>query len=192
MTIIGEARIEERVMSEHFACDVMRCRGACCTLPGRRGAPLEDEEVAEIECALPAIRKHLPALHQNIIASSGWLEGSAGDYTTSCVGDRDCVFVFYEGGVAKCAFERAYIDGDSDWRKPISCHLFPVRIGRMDGEFLRYEEIEQCDPALERGRAERIPLYEFLKEPLVRKYGGSWYASFVGKCRNLDRSDVRQ
>jgi hypothetical protein len=169
--------IEEDVLTARFACDLGRCKGACCTLPGGRGAPLDDPEVAELRRAFPAVRKHLTERSLAVIAEHGMVEGIPGSYHTTCIDDKDCVFVVYEGGIARCAVEKAFMAGEIRWRKPLSCHLFPLRIDR-DGSRVRYERIGECLPAMDRGDEEGIALVDFLREPLERKFGAAWYAEF--------------
>lgn len=164
----------------HFACDLGACGGACCTMPGGRGAPLLDAEVEEIRRAIPWALPRLSERNRATIELHGSIEGVPGDYTTRCIDDRDCVFVYYEGTVAKCAIERAWFDGEISFRKPISCHLFPIRVHDLfGGNFLHYEKIKECRPALERGRAEGVKLYVFLKDALVRAFGEEFYAELA-------------
>ncbi len=187
MFIIGEAVIEDEVCDEQFACDVSGCRGACCTLEGGRGAPLEDREVEEIRRAFPAVEDFLPRRSLETIRKVGVVEGRPGDYATPCVESRECVFVYFDRGIARCSFERAYREGKTSWRKPISCHLFPIRVRRYGQEFLRYEQIDECAAGRRRGAGEGVLLSEFLKEPLVRRFGEAWYETFAAECRSRKR-----
>ncbi len=182
MFTIGEIHVEEEVAGVRFACNLSACKGACCTLEGGRGAPVTDLEVEEMRKALPAVEKYLPAAHREVIARKGVVDGFEGNYATHCYRDRACVFVYYEGGIAKCAFERAFLNGEIEWRKPLSCHLFPIRSSNGLMKKLRYEEISECAPAVVRGGTERIPLYRFLKDALVRAYGEAWYDDFARTC----------
>ena len=101
--------------------------------------------------------------------------------------NRECAFVFYEKGIAKCSIEKAYLDGKIDFKKPISCHLFPVRIKEYRGfHALNYEQIKICKPACECGSKLKIPLYSFLKEALIRKYGEKWYKELLEAAKLLD------
>lgn len=184
MFIIGEAVIDDAVGTASFCCNLKECKGACCTLPGGRGAPLEDDEVLEIQKAYPSARKYLTQRSIDAIHTLGMVDGSPGSYATTCIDNRDCVFVYYDGDVAKCSFERAYEDGNTDWRKPLSCHLFPIRIRAFGKDFLRYEQLCECQPGREHGEHRQILLRDFLKEPLVRKYGERWYKEFVDYCRS--------
>jgi len=183
MFIIGEAAVENTVAQVSFCCDPAICKGACCSLEGGRGAPLEDDEILEIEKAYPHVRQYLSAQSLRTIEKSGMYEGGPGDFATTCINDRECVFAYFEDGVARCAFERAHNDGNIDWRKPLSCHLFPIRIRSFGKDVVRYEEIDECLPGRERGSGHEIALHEFLRQPLVRKYGEEWYEEFLAYCQ---------
>lgn len=182
MFVIGEVLIEEQIAGARFACDLQRCKGACCTLPGGRGAPLSDDEVARIEDAYPYALKHLSQPHREFIEEIGMVEGAPGSYATACIDDKECVFVFYEDGVARCSLEKAFDDGETSFRKPNSCFLFPIRVsenGRID---MRYEKIPECLGARQRGVRDDIPLSEFLKDALVQRLGAAWYREFEIEC----------
>lgn len=178
MIKIGQVFLEEKILHEQFACDLGQCHGACCTIPGGRGAPLRDDEVERINQALPVVKKYLPVEHQMAIESTGPVEGSPGNYATTCVNYRACVFVFYEGNIAKCSIERAYHANELSWRKPLSCHLFPLRINRYERTTLDYEPIRECDPGILNGRIQGVPLGNFLEEPLRRAFGPGWMNEF--------------
>lgn len=186
MFVIGEALIDEQIARERFACDVVKCKGACCTLSGGRGAPLDDDELVELERAFPVVKKHLSEHHLQTIARHGLYEGIPGNFTTTCVDDKACVFVYYEDGIARCSLEKCHLEGEIGWCKPISCHLFPIRISSGSVKTLRYEKIAECAPAVEHGRNEEIPMYDFLRNALIRKYGETWYEEFRKECRLHD------
>ncbi|MFI5252774.1 MAG: DUF3109 family protein [Bacteroidota bacterium] len=188
MFIIGAATIEDTIAHERFACDLRSCEGACCTIPGCRGAPLEDSELDEIARVFPVVKKYLSDDHLRAAEKFGVFEGRPGSYATTCINGRDCIFVFYEDGVARCSIEKAYNSGEIRWRKPMSCHLFPIRISSYGEDRLRYEKISECKPALTRGRTEEIPLYDFLKGALVRRFGQKWYDEFRAECIRRESS----
>lgn len=190
MFIIGEAVIEDQIARERFACDLGRCHGDCCTLPGGRGAPLDDDEIVELSRAFPAAKQYLPERLIRTIETQGYYEGGPGNFATTCVDERECVFVFYENDIACCSLERAYQKGETEWRKPLSCHLFPIRISSLLSDRLRYEKISECHSAVRRGLKENMPLYEFLREPLIRKYGAEWYREFFRECLLRDPEHV--
>lgn len=144
-------------------------------MPGPRGAPLLDEEVDEIERSYPAIQKYLSFRHKDTIEERGLVQGRAGDMTTQVVDQQACVFVVFENGIAKCAFEKGFLNSEIQWRKPISCHLFPIRVSRQPPLTLRLESISVCQPAFENGKRAQIPVWEFLKTSLIRAFGADWY-----------------
>ena len=188
MFVIGEAVIDEAVPRTLFCCDLEACKGACCTLEGGRGAPLLDNEVEEIRAAAPAALQFLSARKRLVIEAGGAVDGVAGDFATACIDERDCVFVYFDGQVARCGLERAFLEGLTRWKKPLSCHLFPIRVKRRGAELLTYEEITECAGGRARGSAEKVPLHDFLSEPLSRLYGTSWYAEFRRAC--IERNDA--
>jgi hypothetical protein len=182
MIEIQKNKVDDNIPKIRFACDTSVCKGACCTLAGGMGAPLLDEELELIDHSFPIIKSYLSQEHLDTIAQFGLYVGDSGSYTTMCFNNQACVFVLYESGIALCAFEKAFIDGKLKWRKPFSCHLFPIRVDHGVIHRLRYERISECDPALDRGEQENIYLSNFLKEPLVRMFGSSWYEDFQLTC----------
>lgn len=191
MFIIGETVVERNIATERFACDLSQCEGACCTLPGGRGAPLDDDEVEELHRAYLSARKYLSPKHAWVIDRAGIVEGSLGSFATTCVDKRECVFVFYENGIAKCALEQAYVNGETSWRKPLSCHLFPIRISRGSHERLRYEKIPECSPARLKGLRMNVLLSDFARDALIRKYGAAWYEEFRQACERSAASAAK-
>ena len=174
--VIDNVAVDGSLVERKFACDLLKCKGACCSLPGGRGAPLLDSEIPEMEAALPEVLPLLSEEKRRAIEKSGFYEGPRGDYATTCIYDEDCVFVYRENGIAKCAIERAFNDGKTGFRKPISCHLYPIRINRFGGDILRYHEIAECKPAVKKGESENVGVIEFLKTALTRMYGEEWYS----------------
>ena len=161
--------IDERIHNVQFACDLAKCKGACCTFYGVDGAPLKEDELEKIVNNLDAAKEYLSQTSISYIDNYGYAKrGLSGELTTQCINNRDCVFVYYEGDIAKCAIEKAYFEGKSNFRKPISCHLFPIRV--QNGN-IYYEEIPECQPGVEKGADENIALLDFLDEPLERQFG---------------------
>ena len=179
MFVLGHAVIDDDIATARFCCDTAVCKGSCCVLPGARGAPLEEAELEELRQSVPAVLGYLPPESVALIESFGPMEGVPGDYATRCVGDRDCVFVYREKDVARCALEKAYVEGRTRWRKPISCHLFPIRVRRWGDHYIRYERIPECAGGRTRGEADNVRLVDFLKDPLTRAYGEDFYAQLV-------------
>lgn len=184
MYIIGEVTVEPEVTRELFSCDLTACHGACCTLPGCRGAPLADHELPLLVRGYEAARKYLPARHIEVAETDGVYEGRPGDYATTSVEGRECVFVYYEGAIAKCALERAFLNGETSWRKPVSCHLFPIRVSGGRQPRLRYERISECRPARVQGKERGVTVAEFLADPLQRLLGREWYARLIDTMKN--------
>ncbi len=183
MFAVDHILISDDVLGASFACNLGACLGGCC-VQGDAGAPLEPDERAQLEAVLPRVRKYLTPEALDVIARDGvWEELAPDDYATTCVGGAACVFVTYEGAVAKCAIQKAYAEGRVDFPKPVSCHLFPLRAQRYgDYEVLNYEQIGLCDPARKQGDRHGVSLVDFLREPLVRKYGEAWYQKFRQTC----------
>ena len=177
MIEIGRTIISRDVFEKHFICDIQKCKGACC-IEGDSGAPLTEEEAVIIEKEYQFFDKYLPGKHKREIRKQGFsVIDCDGDLVTPLVNNRQCAYSFYdEKGILKCAIEKAHFDGKLDFRKPISCHLFPIRITeykRFDA--INYEELDICKSGRECGISEKLPLYKFLKEPLIAKYGKEWY-----------------
>lgn len=176
-------RIDPTIATKKFACDLARCKGACCTIPGEYGAPLLDSEIEEIKKALPVVVKYLSERHLSAIDQVSLYTGRPGSYLTPVMDRQACAFVTFEAGVAKCAFEKAFWNREIDWQKPLSCHLFPIRIERGRTDRLRFEELHQCQAGIERGESENVHLSDFLQSALERAYGPEWYGAFQEQCR---------
>ena len=183
MFVVENKLISDDVAEAAFACNLAACHGACC-VQGDSGAPLEAEERATLERALPAVYHDLRPEAQTVLDERGVWEPTDHDaYAVPCTDDGACVFVVYDGPVAKCALQNAYYAGRSDFEKPISCHLYPIRIETY-GTYtvLNYEQIDLCAPARVMGRNHGIRLEDYLERPLTRKYGAAWYAQFKAAC----------
>lgn len=189
MFVVEDTLISDDLLDAPFACNLGACHGACC-VQGESGAPLAADERATLEAVLPRVRKYLRPEALAVIDQRGvWEEVEPGDYATTCVEGAECVFVTYEGPVAKCAVHKAYLAGRIDFPKPLSCHLFPVRAERIgDYEVLNYEQVSLCDAARAFGRRRKVQLIDTLREALIRKFGASWYAAFREACD--ERSQV--
>jgi len=177
MLEIGRTIMSTDLFEKKFVCDLQRCKGACC-IEGDSGAPLTTAEAEIIEKEYPHFRESLPENHQEEILNQGFsVIDSDEDLVTPLVNNRQCAYSFYdENGILKCSIEKAFFEGKCNFRKPLSCHLFPVRITEYQQfDAVNYEELDICKPALECGKKMQIPLYKFLKEPLIKKYGEEWY-----------------
>ena len=174
---VGGVLISSDILTEKFCCDYEKCKGACC-IEGDAGAPVTIDEIAEMEEALNVVWGDLSASAQSVIDRQGVAYTDRdGELVTSIVHGRDCVFTCYEGDNCLCALERACRSGKTRFPKPISCALYPIREKRFDGGLvgLNYNRWAVCRDAVEKGKALGLPVYRFLKEPLIRRFGAAWY-----------------
>ncbi len=184
MLQVGNTLVSLDLIEKQFVCNLSRCKGACC-VHGDSGAPLEEEELKEIEEAYPAVKPYLRDVSVKIIEEKGkWLVDSDGDKVTTLVEGKECVFVVFEKGVATCAIEKAYNDGKIKFRKPVSCHLYPVRLTVYSSYIaVNYHDWDICKPAVKQGSKLGVPLFVFLKEALIRKFGSEWYGELELSAR---------
>jgi hypothetical protein len=179
MIEIGRTMIATALLDQKFVCDLTACKGACC-IHGDSGAPLEQAETEILEAIYPAVKPYMvPAGIAAVEEQGKWVIDSDGDYVTPLVGgDKECAYVYFDDkGTALCAIEKAWKEGKIDYQKPVSCHLYPVRITsykRFDA--VNYDEWEICAPACACGDKLQVPVYRFVKTALIRKYGEDWYA----------------
>lgn len=172
---IDDKVVDLEIIQKHFVCDLEKCKGGCCTMKSDFGAPLNEKEIAKISKNLDSILEILPNQSKKEIEANGFWEEKNDIIMTRSINKRDCVFVYRENGIAKCGIEKAYFNGKSNFRKPISCFLFPIRVKDFGGEILRYEFYEECKPALELGMKKKITVAEFCKEALKEAFGIKWY-----------------
>jgi hypothetical protein len=177
MIEIGKAIVSLDVLESKFCCDLGRCKGACC-VDGDSGAPVTPDEANAIERLYSVFEDYLSVESKAEIASQGFsLIDQDGDLVTPIIGKNECVYTFVDAsGITKCAIEKAFFEKNTDFRKPISCHLFPIRITeykRFDG--VNYEKLKICQAGRACGKSNNVPLWQYLKEPLIRKYGEDWY-----------------
>ncbi|MCC8153820.1 MAG: DUF3109 family protein [Tannerellaceae bacterium] len=176
MIQIDDTLVSLDLLEERFVCDLGQCKGECC-IEGDSGAPLEEEEVDELEKVLPVIWDDLSPEAQVVIKLQGvsYID-SDGDLVTSIVDGKNCVFTCYDtDGTCHCAIEKAYRAGKTDYCKPVSCHLYPVRIAKYPTyRAVNYDRwAAVCKAAVLLGKKENVPVYRFLKTPLIRKFGES-------------------
>ena len=191
MVQIDDVVVSLDVFREKFICNLDACKGQCC-IEGDAGAPLEEEEVAELEKVLPVIWDQLSPQAREIIDRQGvCYTDQDGDLVTSIVNGKDCVFTCYdEKGCCYCAIEKAYRDGKVDFYKPVSCHLYPIRVGNYGPyKAVNYHRWDVCKAAVILGQKENVPVYKFLKEPLMRKFGEAWYNEMESVAEELRKSN---
>lgn len=177
MILVDNAVISDDIKEQFFVCDLTACKGACC-VEGDLGAPLEDSELKELEDAYEAVKPYISREGREAIEKSGlYIKDFEGDFSTTTINDRECAFAIYDDKkVLKCGIEQAYIDGKTSFRKPVSCHLYPIRITKYDHyEALNYDRWDICSAACALGDKLGVPVYKFLKDALIRKYGEAWY-----------------
>lgn len=177
MLQIGDVVISLDVFREKFLCDLSACRGQCC-VEGDAGAPVELEEIAQLEEVLPTIWEELSPEARKVIERQGVVyTDQEGDLVTSIVHGKDCVFTCHDtSGCCYCAIEKAFREGKTSFRKPLSCHLYPIRVGHFGPyQAVNYNRWKICRAAVVLGEKEGVPLYRFLREPLIRKFGEAWY-----------------
>jgi hypothetical protein len=178
MIAIENTLISEDVLEKKFVCDLNACKGECC-VAGDSGAPLEANELPILNSILNQVKPYMvPAGIAAVDKLGTYVIDADGDYTTTLVSPKaECAFVFFdEKNIAKCAIEKAYQEGKITWQKPISCHLYPIRIDKLKNhEAVNYNRWDICKPACTCGKKLDVPVYKFLKTPLIRKYGKDWY-----------------
>jgi len=177
MIQIGSTIVSLDIFEKQFVCNIAKCKGKCCVI-GDSGAPLTDEEITILQEAYPKVKPYMTPAGIAVVEQKGVYDTDFdNEKVTPLIGDgEDCVYSFNEKGVFYCAIEKAFMNGETDFRKPVSCHLYPIRITKYNAfEAVNYHCWSICSDALEYGKTKGTPLYVFLKEPLIRKYGAEWY-----------------
>ena len=176
MIQIGDKIISRELFENHFICHLDKCLGNCC-IHGDSGAPLEDDEAELIEKYIDDIKPIMRTEGiQSVNEKGAWVIDRDGDKVTPLVGWEECAFVVFEEGIARCAIEKAYEQGAIPFQKPVSCHLYPIRVSKLkSGTALNYHQWHICEPARIFGKREGVPVFRFLKESIVRVYGEAFY-----------------
>lgn len=190
MIEIDDKIVSADLLRECFACDLSQCRGICC-VEGNAGAPLDPDEVGVLAAEYPGYRPYMTPEGIAAVEEQGFMVFDAdGDMTTPLVGDAECAYAFTENGVTLCAIERAWREGKTAFRKPISCHLYPIRLMRFsNGSIgLNYHRWAVCEPARACGRKLGIPLYAALREPIERRFGAAFYQALEAAAELLNES----
>ena len=173
---IGGVLISSDLLTERFCCDYEKCRGICC-VEGDAGAPVTPDEVEMLEEAYEKLHEDLPLQAQQQIEKEGVVyPDKEGELVTQIINGKDCVFAKHEGACALCGIDSAYRNGKFHWQKPISCALYPVRLSTVGGmTAVNVHKWDVCQPARKLGAALHLPVYQFLKEPLIRRFGQAWW-----------------
>ena len=188
---VKDVILSESIATSKFACDISRCKGACCVV-GDAGAPVSGDEIPVLRKAFKQLKGKLRPEAVEIAEKEGVVVGNRKDgYEINCVDGKECIFVQKdENGVATCSIQNAYYNGEFNWEKPLSCHLYPVRLKKIAGmEFANFEYIpELCATGCDNGKKEGTWLGEFLKSALIRRYGSEWYEEFTEACNEIRRN----
>ncbi|MEM1136433.1 MAG: DUF3109 family protein [Bacteroidota bacterium] len=177
MIVIGDTILSDDIIENFFVCDLEKCKGACC-VEGDLGAPLEETEKEKIHDIYEKVKPYMRKEGIEEVEKQGvYILDEEGDYSTPTINHKECAYAVYDKkGFLKCSIEQAFIDGKIDFRKPISCHLYPIRITKYEQyDALNYDRWHICSPACGHGKALGVPIYKFLKVALIRKYGEAWY-----------------
>jgi len=191
MIQIDDKLVSDDLREAKFVCDLSACKGACC-VAGDAGAPLEAEEAKVLDEIYPAVLPYLPEHAQRQLERDGRWVREDGDYETPLVDGKECVYAIFEGGVALCGIERAWKEGKIGFQKPISCHLYPIRINRLKAmqlDALNYDKWSVCAPACELGSKLKVPVYKFLKSAIERKYGEEFFQKMDEVFEALNASE---
>ncbi len=191
MIQIDDQLISLEVIEEAFVCDLNACKGACC-VEGDAGAPLTDDEVAILEKEYPNFSSFLREEGKEAVVQQGTsVRDSDGEWVTPLRDGKECAFTVFDAkGTAMCGIELAWKEGKTSFRKPISCHLYPIRTKQYkDFEAINYERWQICSPACSLGASLKVPVFKFTKDALIRKYGEQWYAALEDAAEEFYKMD---
>ncbi len=183
MILIGNTVISEDIKDKNFVCNLDKCKGACC-VEGDLGAPLTSAELPVMDEIYEKVKPYLSKKGIEAIEEQGtYIKDWEDDYSTTTINEKECAYAIYDDkNILKCGIEQAYNDGKIDFMKPISCHLYPIRITEYDQyDALNYDRWEICNPACDFGEKLGVPIYKFVKDALIRKYGEAWYKELVNE-----------
>lgn len=189
MIIVDKTVLSDDVAEQAFVCDLAKCKGACC-VEGDSGAPLEDDELKIFEEIYDDVEPFLSEEGKREIKKQGlYLKDIEGDYTTPTIGGRECAYAVYDKyKMLQCGIELAWKAGRTHYRKPISCQLYPIRVTKYDQyDAINYHRWHICSAACDLGNKLQVPVYKFLKDALVRKYGEEWYAKLEAEVEKKNR-----
>jgi hypothetical protein len=183
---LGKTIVSESILEKEFVCNLAACKGACC-VDGDAGAPLNEAETKILEEIFPKIKPFLRKEGIAAIENQGsWTKNKDNELETPLINDKDCAYVIFDGKTALCGIEQAYNQGIIDWKKPVSCHLYPVRVKDFT-EFaaVNYDVWDICDDACTLGKELQVPVYVFVKEALIRRFGTDWYMELEKVAQEL-------
>ncbi|WP_299884872.1 DUF3109 family protein [uncultured Lacinutrix sp.] len=175
---LGKTIVSEAIIEKDFVCNLSACKGACC-IDGDAGAPLTKEETEILKDIYPKVKPFLRQEGIDVIEAQGTSVTTVFDeLETPLINGADCAYVIFDDkNTALCAIEEAYNQGEVDWKKPVSCHLYPIRVkDYTEFSAVNYDKWEICDDACSLGKELQVPVYKFVKEALIRKFGEDWYS----------------
>jgi hypothetical protein len=190
MIVIDNKLVSDEIVEEQFVCDLNKCKGGCC-VDGDAGAPLSSEELLHLNEVYDAVLPYLDEENKKELLKQGkYVYDNEFGWVTPTIESKVCVYgITDEKGIVKCGIEQAYNDGKVNWKKPISCHLFPIRVKLSKNkktEYVNYEPREDlCSAACNLGKKLKVPVYVFLKEALVRKYGTEFYETLDATAKHV-------
>ncbi|MDN5200909.1 DUF3109 family protein [Fulvivirgaceae bacterium BMA10] len=194
MIVLDNTIISDEIKEQLFVCDLKACKGACC-VEGDLGAPLDEDELEVMEDIYDEVEPYLSDEGKAAIEKQGsFILDEEGDFSTPTINGKECAYAIYdESGILKCGIEQAYLEGKIHFRKPISCHLYPIRISKYDEyDAINYSRWSICSSACTLGQELGVPLYKFLKEALIRKYGEDWYQTLVEVIENPQATEENE
>jgi hypothetical protein len=176
MLVIKDTLVSLDLLEKKFVCDLNACKGACC-VEGDSGAPLNEEEASVLDDIYEDVKPYMTQNGKEAIEEQGkYIIDSEGDLVTPLINGKECAYTFFENGIANCAIEKAFTEGKTSFMKPVSCHLYPVRITNYSSyDAVNYHKWDICKPACKCGSELNVKVYQFLKAPLIRKYGEEWF-----------------
>lgn len=171
--------IDDRILSTNFACDLKMCKGGCCTIRSQYGAPLREGEIGTIREIREKAGKYISKRNREVIRERDFYFREGDKIYLNNVNDEDCVFSYIDEGIAKCAFEKAYNNGETDFKKPISCELFPIRVYGEEKNVLRFEKMSECGDAELKGEEENVKVIEYVRKAIEREFGKEFYKNLL-------------
>ncbi len=197
MIIVQDKLVSDDVVEQQFICNLSACKGACCW-EGDYGAPIEEEEKPILDAIFEQVKPFLRPEGIAAVEAQGkyTFYNGMGDYGTPLIDGRDCAYLTYDVlGIAKCGIEMAWRAGATDFQKPISCHLYPIRVEKfaaLGSEALNYDRWEICSAACTLGEKEQVPVYVFLKDAIVRRFGVEFYEELDGAAKFMKNGTVNE
>ena len=188
---LGKTLVSEDILENDFVCNLNACKGGCC-VDGDAGAPLLESETVVLDNIYLQVKPFLRPEGIAVLEAQGrWVTDIEGTLETPLIENRDCAYVVFKDGIAQCAIEQAYNQGVIDWKKPVSCHLYPIRVKDFS-EFaaVNYDRWEICDDACTLGKEIQVPVYRFVREALIRRFGEDWYLELEQVAAELKSNNV--